>query len=183
MTWRALALTMPLFLLACVTTDAGDTGAGSSGSESGSTSASGGSSGSSSESCMPGEIDACLCPDQTPSTRICLADGMSYSECDCTGGSATTASSTESATSAETTGPSESSGDGSSEGSDSGTDASSSEGPPPECDGSHPLVDGDLRYCEMGNCYCGDFSVRPAFDVCYAEDIAQPCCPVEVVCY
>jgi hypothetical protein len=49
--------------------------------------------------------------------------------------------------------------------------------------GSHPLVEGDLRYCEAGSCYCGDLSMKPPLDACYAEAIADPCCPVELECY
>lgn len=131
------------------------------------------------QSCTPGEIGACLCPGDTPSTQICLADGSGFSACDCVGMSGPDDGSG---------GPASSGGIETTSGEPTGGDVDessggSSGGPPPECDGSHPLVDGDLRYCEEGHCYCGDFSVMPPFDVCYAMAIAEPCCPVEVVCY
>jgi hypothetical protein len=44
-------------------------------------------------------------------------------------------------------------------------------------------VEGDLRYCEKGHCYCGDLMMKPPLDVCYAEMIADPCCPVDLECY
>lgn len=51
------------------------------------------------------------------------------------------------------------------------------------CEGSHPLVEGDLRYCDEGHCYCGDLEMKPPLDACYAETIADPCCPVDLECY
>lgn len=127
------------------------------------------------ESCTPGEIDACLCPGDIPSTQICLADGSGFSACDCVpssdssdGGDGTTTSSGDTTSAGMT---------------DTGDGSSSSGGPPPECNGEHPLVEGDLRYCERAFCYCGDFSFDPPFDDCYAMEIAEACCPVDVVCY
>jgi hypothetical protein len=38
-----------------------------------------------------------------------------------------------------------------------------------------------LRY-EGGSCYCGDPRADPPLDVCYAMDLADACCPVDVVC-
>jgi hypothetical protein len=133
-------------------------------------------SGTGGETCTPGEIQECACTDGSMSDQICLSDGSAFSACDCVGGTTEPATGSGS----EDSGSSEG---GSSEGSSSGSESSTGE-PMPECDGSsHPLVDGDLRYCERGNCYCGDFSVEPPFDVCYPMDIAEPCCPVEVECY
>jgi hypothetical protein len=173
MTLHKLFLALALGLSGCSPNEAGDAGDGSSG-----TSATGSSSGG--ESCIPGEIQACLCPDESASTQICLADGSDFSACDCV--SAT--SNADDSAGSGSGGTSETTGDASTgEGTTDGGTTGASTGPAPECDGSHPLVDGDLRFCEAGNCYCGDFSVRPPFDVCYAMEIAEPCCPVEVVCY
>lgn len=53
-----------------------------------------------------------------------------------------------------------------------------------ECGGgSHPLVEGDLRYCEEGHYYCGDLMMKPPIDVCYAVTVADPCCPIDLKCY
>jgi hypothetical protein len=129
------------------------------------------------EMCTPGEIEECSCTDGSTSDRICLSDGSGFSACDCVGGT------TEPQTGSSDDSGSSEGGSGESSGGGSGSGSSTGE-PMPECDGSsHPLVDGDLRYCEAGNCYCGDFSVKPPFDVCYPMDIAEPCCPVEVECY
>lgn len=184
MTFRKLLL--PFLVLGCPADGDSSEGAdtGGTGGTSG-TAGTGGSSSSAGENCMPGLVEACLCPDGGASTQVCLADGSGFSACDCVGvttmdddsvGSMTSPESTDStpdtATESTDEGPAESGSDG------------SSTGPAPECDGSsHPLVEGDLRYCEAGNCYCGDFSVKPPFDLCYPEAIAAPCCPVEVVCY
>jgi len=35
------------------------------------------------ELCTPGETSTCTCPDGTPSTRPCRADGMGFDACDC----------------------------------------------------------------------------------------------------
>jgi hypothetical protein len=123
----------------------------------------------------------CACPDGSSSTQICLSNGSGYSACACVG--MTTAD--DQGRSGSSEGSSGSSGSGATDGDSSGTstDGGSTQGPAPECDGAHPLVDGELRYCEPGNCYCGDFSVDPPFDVCYAPEIAESCCPVEVECY
>lgn len=179
-----LLLSLPLCLFGC--SGGKDDNAGSTAADDSSGSGSGGA------TCTPGVIDACLCPDMSPSTQICFADGSGFSACDCVGMSGP---GEDSGDSAVTGGGSATSDDGSS--SDSGSTGGStstsstsstssgneSTGPAPECDGSHPLVDGDLRYCEAGDCYCGDFMVEPPFDVCYAMDIAEACCPVDVVCY
>jgi hypothetical protein len=176
MTFQELFVALAFCVLGCSPDQDGNDGAET---EPGTAGTTGSSSGG--ESCMPGQIDACLCPDGTPSTQICLADGSDFSACDCV--SAT--GEDDSGGSSGSGGVSGTSDDGSSdEGpADSGTGGSSTGGPPPECDGEHPLVDGELRYCEAGNCYCGDFSVEPPFDVCYVEAIAEACCPVDVVCY
>ena len=122
--------------------------------------------------CEPGALEACACADGTSSNQICLADGSGFSACDCVGVGTTAG------------GDSSGSSDGSSGmSSDAASDTGSTGEPPPECDGAHPIVEGDLRFCERGNCYCGVFDVEPPFDTCYPMDIAEPCCPVEVVCY
>lgn len=177
---RLLAL-VPVLLFACSTEGAGDDDGAGTASDESSTGDPGGTEGG---GCTPGEVQACLCPDQSGSTQVCLADGSGYSACDCVGDSGAdddSAGTTEASDGAAETSSAGSSDDGAVDGgSDSGTTA----GPMPECDGSsHPLVDGDLRYCEPGNCYCGDFSVDPPYDTCYVMEIAEPCCPVEVVCY
>ena len=186
MTFHKVLLALPLLALGCpaddddANEDGADTG-GSTGTEEGGTNTPT----DSGESCTPGQVEACLCPDMSGSTQICLSDGSGFSACDCVGGDDDEGSA-DSASSAESSGGGETSASGSSDEGvgDSGTEAGASEGPMPECDGSsHPLVDGDLRYCEPGNCYCGDFSVDPPYDTCYMEAIAEPCCPVEVVCY
>lgn len=51
------------------------------------------------------------------------------------------------------------------------------------CQGSHPIVEGDMRFCDPGFCYCGDLQAEPPLDACYAEDQADACCPVELECY
>ena len=121
-----------------------------------------------------------------------MPDGSGYSACECGGtttATSTSAGSTSTSTAGTTAGSEETAGRGSSEGGGSGTSAAdgsgSSEGPPPECNGSHPLVEGDLRYCERGHCYCGDLDAMPPVDVCYATEIAEACCPegIELVCY
>ena len=153
-------------------TDGEDTEAATGGTSSGPTSSST-ATGTGGPACMPGEIQECTCTDGSMSDQICLADGSGFSACDCVGG-----------TTEPQTGSGEDSGSGDSgSGEDSGSGSGSSTGPMPECDGAHPLVEGDLRYCEKGNCYCGDFSVEPPFDVCFTMDIAEACCPVEVMCY
>lgn len=44
------------------------------------------------------------------------------------------------------------------------------------CRGEHPLVMGDRRYCNPGDCYCAD----P--DACFPMEVADACCPGAVVC-
>jgi len=173
MSFKKLLLAASLALVGCPAEDGGG--------EDGAGTGSSGGSGSGGAMCEPGLIEACLCTDGTPSTQVCLADGSGFSACDCVGMSGSGGGS-DGSTGSE--GGSATSGDGSSDdgAADSGSGGDST-GSMPECDGSHPLVEGDLRYCEMGNCYCGDFTVRPPFDVCYAMDIADACCPVDVVCY
>ena len=46
-----------------------------------------------------------------------------------------------------------------------------------QCVGSHPLVDGGLRFCAPQHCYCA------AKDACFAKSIAERCCPGAIVCY
>jgi hypothetical protein len=171
---KSLAL-VALFLLACPgDADDGDTAADS---------------GSGGVMCDPGIIQDCACPDGSQSMQTCNAEGTGFSACECGGTEgATSAGSTSSSTSGGTTtsaGSTADTGEGSSGGgSDSGGQDSSSDGGI-ECMGSHPLVEGDLRYCERGDCYCGDLQARPPVDVCYAMDIAEACCPegIELVCY
>jgi hypothetical protein len=49
-------------------------------------------------------------------------------------------------------------------------------GTPVVCNPTHPLLDGDRRYCEAGDCYCAD----P--DACFNEAVASACCEGEVAC-
>ena len=42
--------------------------------------------------------------------------------------------------------------------------------------GTHPLVNGDVRSCNPGDCFCAD----P--DACFPEASASSCCTVAVVC-
>jgi hypothetical protein len=56
-------------------------------------------------------------------------------------------------------------------------------GPCECCEGTHPLLEGDLRYCDEGVCYCGDLDMEPPIDVCYEQAIADACCPVDLECY
>lgn len=53
------------------------------------------------------------------------------------------------------------------------------------CNGSHPLLRDTppQRYCAPGNCYCGDLTVTPPIDSCYPMEVADACCPVDIVCY
>ncbi|MBL4685876.1 MAG: hypothetical protein JKY37_14875, partial [Nannocystaceae bacterium] len=51
------------------------------------------------------------------------------------------------------------------------------------CGGTHPLVDGEIRSCEEGHCYCGDLEADPPLDACYAEVVAEVCCSVALECY
>jgi hypothetical protein len=47
---------------------------------------------------------------------------------------------------------------------------------PLECTRQHPAVDGSVRFCETGRCYCA-----PA-DTCFPAAIAAVCCPTEPQC-
>jgi len=168
---HSLSFSLAVVLFGCSVNDDTDDGADTD--PAASTSASSGG-----QICEPGQIEACLCPGDSPSTQICLGDGSGYSECDCVGMMSATGS-------GGSTGPGTTNGaDESTSGGPQDTEGDSSTGgPPPECDGVHPTVEGDLRFCERGFCYCEDLTVEPAFDTCYPADIAEPCCPVEVVCY
>lgn len=44
------------------------------------------------------------------------------------------------------------------------------------CSGTHPLVEGERRYCAPGDCYCA----TP--DSCHSAPTAAACCEVDVVC-
>lgn len=55
-------------------------------------------------------------------------------------------------------------------------DAGSSDGGGVICRGTHPLLDGERRYCEAGDCFCA------SPDNCYPEEVAAECCEVDVVC-
>jgi hypothetical protein len=44
-------------------------------------------------------------------------------------------------------------------------------GAPLECEGSHPLLSSQSRFCPAGACYCND-----PFDTCFPADTAQACC-------
>jgi hypothetical protein len=45
------------------------------------------------------------------------------------------------------------------------------------CEGSHPNVEDDNRFCDSGDCYCND-----PFDTCFPEDIAGECCEGKLRC-
>src|SRR5688500_15317972 len=47
------------------------------------------------------------------------------------------------------------------------------------CNGTHPLVRSaePTRYCDPGNCYCGDLSRTPPLDACYPMGVSDACCP------
>jgi hypothetical protein len=175
---RALLISIAFCALGCSAEGDGDSGANEA--------SSGG------QSCDPGLISECTCTDGSMSTQTCMPDGSGYSECECGGGTTTSSSTSAGSMATTTTGMSAGSEDTAGASTDAGSGdtsaadgSSSSEGPPPECNGSHPLVEGDLRYCERGHCYCGDLEAMPPVDVCYAMEIAEACCPdgIELVCY
>ncbi|MCC7537167.1 MAG: hypothetical protein IT379_13175 [Deltaproteobacteria bacterium] len=47
---------------------------------------------------------------------------------------------------------------------------------PTMCSGSHPMVEGDRRFCAAADCYC------PTRDACFAASTAMTCCGDLVVC-
>lgn len=47
----------------------------------------------------------------------------------------------------------------------------------PQCRGSHPNVQGQRRYCDVGSCYCTD-----PFDTCFTSNIADNCCNNTPIC-
>jgi len=128
-------------------------------------------SGESAGSCEPGDIVECTCSGGVSGQQVCMAAGDGYWPCECGAGGSM---------------------DGSGGGSQSGTSAASSEtgaGSASDvtggsaCDATHPLVEGDMRFCEQGFCYCGDPAADPPLDSCYAADEADACCPVDLECY
>jgi hypothetical protein len=54
---------------------------------------------------------------------------------------------------------------------ESSSSAGAGGGAPVECDGSHPLVSDQNRYCAVGDCYCND-----PFDTCFPAETASACC-------
>lgn len=157
--------------------------------------------------CNPGETSDCACTDGTMGTQVCAEDGQSFGACECGAGTSggqggTGTTSDGDSTGDGTTGPAEGTtsegetdaaclpgtiftcdcpeGPGYQECSESGEI-----GPCICCEGSHPLVEGDLRYCEEGHCYCGDLMAMPPVDACFAQAIAEACCPGDIVleCY
>lgn len=182
MSHRTSALILTLCLFGCPADGEGDDAAGTG--ETDPTSGGGG--------CTPGEVSPCACPDGTQSQQTCAADGNAFGACACGGSTdSTTTASSSSTTASTTTDPSstttgtdeESGGSSDAGSSESGTAAGSSDGPTPECTGSHPIVEGEMRYCEEGNCYCNDTVSPVPSESCFPEDIADACCAVELVCY
>jgi hypothetical protein len=45
------------------------------------------------------------------------------------------------------------------------------------CEGTHPLLDGGLRFCAAASCYCS------ANDTCFPAKVAKTCCGVKLECY
>jgi hypothetical protein len=48
-----------------------------------------------------------------------------------------------------------------------------------ECIGTHPIVDGERRFCDPGFCYCLEPGPR---DTCFPTATAAACCTVEPEC-
>jgi hypothetical protein len=156
--------------------------------------------------CTPGAQVQCVCTDGQQGAQVCNADGTGFDACECagdgtTGGGSAGSGGTDTGSSADgtdtgaaTTGETgvEGCDPGTAEACDCGdgpgvqrcTDAGEL-GPCECCMGDHPIVEGDLRYCEEGACYCGALMAMPPIDVCYVESIAELCCPgdIELTCY
>jgi hypothetical protein len=92
------------------------------------------------------------------------ADGSAGSG---TGGSAGSASGGSAGSSAGSAGSSGSSGSSAGSGGAAGA----------ECNGTHPLVDGGVRYCEPGQCRC------IGSDLCFLQDRAARCCEGQLRCF
>ncbi len=193
---------LAVLLTACPgTSGEGDDGAAAEGTSSGSAGV-----------CTPGDEISCACTDGSMSTQTCEPDGSSYGECECgnadsSGGMADTGMNTsgpESSTGmaeGTTSGEGSSGGPGETEagcmpGTASACDCPEGPGfqpcndegeigPCQCCEGSHPLVEDTLRYCEEGHCYCGNLELEPPVDVCFIEAIAAVCCPDDITleCY
>jgi hypothetical protein len=161
--------------------------------------------------CHPGTSMACACTNGATGSQACAADGQSYGACECDveDGSGEATSSTSNPSTDATTDPTpESTGGEATTGADSSGDTTTSiaECEPDEtmecdcgdgrgfatcidgqfapcecCMGSHPIVEGDVRYCDTGRCYCGDPTM--SLDACFPEPTADPCCPVDLECY
>ncbi len=158
--------------------------------------------------CTPGAQVACVCTSGDQGIQICNADGSAFDACDCgedtSGG---TSSGSPDDTGTTTAVADDSSGGSDSSTSDTGMDMCTPGVPEPCdcpngpgfrrcddvgelgeclcCEGTHPLVEGDLRYCEAGDCYCGALRAIPPIDVCYDQMVADLCCPgdIDLVCY
>lgn len=116
--------------------------------------------------CDPGMVSDCACADGTPGEQVCKAAGDGYWPCECGNAEASASQTAGSQSGSQSTTASET---GDATASDASTGAS-------ECESSHPLVDGEMRYCEADACYC-----KPT-DACFAADQAQGCCTDAVVC-
>jgi len=46
-----------------------------------------------------------------------------------------------------------------------------------QCRGSHPNVEGQRRFCDVGSCYCTD-----PFDTCFSGSTADSCCNSTPIC-
>jgi hypothetical protein len=69
-----------------------------------------------------------------------------------------------------------SAGNGGSSGS-SGSTAGSSGAAGAECNGTHPLLDGGVRFCAPGECRC------EGTDLCFPQDRAARCCDGQLRCF
>jgi hypothetical protein len=198
---RSALIPMVLLLTACPSSD--DGAASTTGDET---------SGDATEgagACTPGAQVACACTDGAQGQQECNDAGSGFGACLCEGGGSGSGGSTDPGTTSaaeSTAGGSDSTGEDPT-GTDTG-DAMCTPGVAETCDcgdgpgvqrcndagelgpceccmGSHPLVEGDLRYCDAGACYCGALQAVPPVDVCYDDAIAQLCCPgdIALVCY
>lgn len=166
------------------------------------------------DACTPGEEIACACTDGSMSTQTCNPDGGSYSECECdpgvgsSGGMDGTTTATATATEGSTSSNTGEDSTGGSTTEPATTEAGCMPGEVNACDcpdgpgfqfcndagelspcecciGDHPEVEGEMRFCLEGHCYCGNFEVEPPIDVCYGEMVADVCCPGDIIleCY
>jgi hypothetical protein len=164
--------------------------------------------------CEPGEVVTCACVDGSASTQVCEPDGAAFGPCECAESDDSSGGGGPTGGAGGTTSGGESSGGSGGEASTDGGSSEDGprgcipgtmnacdgcpEGPGYQvcddmgewsacecCNGSHPEVEGDLRYCLRGFCYCGDLEIKPPVDACYGAPFAEVCCPGDIVleCY